>query len=109
MKKEELCEETSKVSRDEKLFKEFNTKFTKDQYEYIKNLKLSCEESFEDRKDMKLRVDLSSDIFIECNFTIESYDFDDSKPAEYKEESKEKEEGENSVLKQVVFYQILES
>ena len=109
VKKEELCEETSKVSRDEKLFKEFNTKFTKDQYEYIKNLKLSCEESFEDRKDMKLRVDLSSDIFIECNFTIESYDFDDSKPAEYKEESKEKEEGENSVLKQVVFYQILES
>ncbi|CAI2366136.1 unnamed protein product [Moneuplotes crassus] len=89
----DLCEESSKIN----------------QYEFIKNIQISCKEAEDGYREMKIRVELCCDVYIECNFSIEQYAFQTDEAKETKEESHEKDEEEDLVVKPTVFYQILET
>ena len=101
--------EVKAPKREVKKYKEYHTKFTREQYEQVKRVKGSCSEPLDYLKIAELKVDLSYVVHIALKFVIELCEFDENLPPQDIEESIEDKTDSEPIIKALSMMQIIES
>lgn len=100
--------EVTVTQPEQKKFKEYHTKFTRDQYEFIKDIKGHWGQPYEGRKVVELKIDLSYDMHITLKFFIDLYEFDEFQESDYSEEQITTQTAEEPVVKLATWMQMLD-
>ena len=107
--KEDKKGEVKAPKKEVKVYKEYHTKFTREQYEQVKSVKGTWSEPLDYLKIVDLKIDLSYDVHIALKFVIEFCEFDENLPSTVIEESIEDKTNTEVIFKSASALQIIES